>query len=89
VLNTSYASQIARDWNTRGGGIGYVLRFKSGERLPHQIPSADRRFASSSRLLGPAEELETFNQHIVGSIEVIAEYRPIERQLAASALRRR
>jgi hypothetical protein len=27
VLNAEYATQIARDWNTKDGGIGYVLRF--------------------------------------------------------------
>ncbi len=27
VLNESYATQIARDWNTKDGGIGYVVRF--------------------------------------------------------------
>jgi hypothetical protein len=28
VLNREYATQIARDWNTRDGGIGFVLRFE-------------------------------------------------------------
>jgi hypothetical protein len=28
VLNKEYAIQIARDWNTRGSGTGYVLRFQ-------------------------------------------------------------
>ena len=28
VLNESYATQIAREWNTRDGGTGYVLRFQ-------------------------------------------------------------
>jgi hypothetical protein len=28
VLNEPYATQIARDWNTKDGGTGYVLRFK-------------------------------------------------------------
>ena len=27
VMNEEYATQIARDWNTRDGGTGYVLRF--------------------------------------------------------------
>ncbi|MGA3046394.1 MAG: hypothetical protein ABSD67_07200 [Terracidiphilus sp.] len=27
VLNEDYATQIARDWNTRDGGTGSVLRF--------------------------------------------------------------
>ncbi len=28
VLNEAYATQIARDWNTKDGGGGYVLRFR-------------------------------------------------------------
>jgi hypothetical protein len=28
VLNEVYATQIARDWNTKDGGTGYVLRFQ-------------------------------------------------------------
>ncbi|MBW8869962.1 MAG: hypothetical protein JF563_04185 [Acidobacteriales bacterium] len=27
VLEENYATQIAREWNTRDGGTGYVLRF--------------------------------------------------------------
>jgi hypothetical protein len=27
VLNEEYATQIARDWNVKASGIGYVLRF--------------------------------------------------------------
>ena len=27
VTNEAYATQIARDWNTKDGGTGYVLRF--------------------------------------------------------------
>jgi hypothetical protein len=28
VMNEEYATQIARDWNTKHGGTGYVLRFR-------------------------------------------------------------
>ena len=28
VLNEVYATQIARNWNTKDGGTGYVLRFQ-------------------------------------------------------------
>jgi len=28
VLDAEYAIQIARDWNTRGGGKGFVVRFQ-------------------------------------------------------------
>ena len=28
VMNEKYARQIARDWNARDGGVGYVARFR-------------------------------------------------------------
>jgi hypothetical protein len=40
VLNEEYATQIARDWNTKdkaSGYTGYVLRFSGSLRIPAQI----------------------------------------------------
>ena len=75
VLNETYATQIARDWNTRDGGVGYVLRFcvetEYLNRFPVQIAGAREH----KEYWIPAEELQEFNRHIVGTIEVIAEYR--------------
>jgi len=78
VTNFEYAEQIARDWNStdvRHAHVGYVTRFK--------VPSATLA-AYAPQQVGaklhteywvPAEELERFNDAIIGTIEVVAEYR--------------
>jgi hypothetical protein len=75
VLNEEYATQIARDWNTRDGGIGYVLKFEvdSAYLAKFQVQTAGARVHQEYWI--PAEELDEFNRNIVGSIEVIGEYR--------------
>jgi hypothetical protein len=79
VVDEAYATQIARDWNTRdaaSGYVGYVTRFAVDAaflaRYPVQV-AGDRRHREHWI---PAEELADFNRHIVGVIEVIAEHRP-------------
>lgn len=78
VLEEDYATQIARDWNTRDGGTGYVLRFEvENEYLSRfAIQTAGSRVHREYWI--PAEELEEFNRHIVGTIHVVAEYRCAE-----------
>jgi hypothetical protein len=74
VLNKDYAMQIARDWNVPASGSGYVTRFEINASFAARYP---RRIAGSSiheELWVPAEELDEFNNHIVGQIEVIAEF---------------
>ena len=75
VLNEEYATQIARDWNTRDGGCGYVLRFQveSGYLDRFQVQQAGARTHREYWI--PAEELEEFNRRIVGPIELIAEFK--------------
>lgn len=78
VLNEEYATRIARDWNTKdpaSGYVGYVLRFvvKADylrEFEPHRVGGA-----GIDELWVPAERLEEFNDHIVGTIDVVSEYR--------------
>lgn len=79
VLNEEYAVEIARDWNTKdepSGFVGYVLRFEVQDafvaRYPVQVVGARRH----QELWVPAEELADFNEHIVGPIVVIHEFRP-------------
>ena len=74
VLNEEYATEIARDWNVKASGAGFVTRFevekKYLERYPVQTVGAGRH----QELWVPAEELEEFNRHIVGLIEVVARF---------------
>jgi hypothetical protein len=78
VLSEDYATRIARDWNTKdeaNGGVGYVLRFEVDRNY---LADYDVHEAGGQALLEywiPADELESFNDHITGPIEVVAEYR--------------
>ena len=75
VLNEEYATQIARDWNTRDGGVGYVLRFQIETEYLNRFPIQTAGARMHQEYWIPAEELTEFNQHIVGTIEVISKYR--------------
>jgi len=81
VLNEEYAIKIARDWNTKdpnSGHVGYVLRFSvHGEYIARFEPQVvgDRECVE---YWIPAEDLDEFNDNIVGRIEVIHEFRPPE-----------
>jgi hypothetical protein len=78
VLNERYATEIARDWNTRdaaSGGVGYVTRFRvRAEALaPYPVQVAGAAYHQEYWI--PAAELERFNAALVGPIEVIATFR--------------
>jgi hypothetical protein len=75
VLNREYATQIARDWNTRDGGIGFVLRFDVDTEYLKQFPVQTAGSRIHQEYWIPADELDEFNRHIVGPIEVMAEFR--------------
>jgi hypothetical protein len=71
VLEEQYAIQIARDWNTRDGGKGFVLRFQvESEYLSrYEVQTVGAR--CHRELWVPAEDLAEFNRHIVDPIEVV------------------
>jgi len=77
VLNEEYATQIARDWNAKGNEdkIGYVTRFhvQTEYLKKYEVQVVGGREHEEYWI--PAEGLDEFNRHIVGRIEVIAEYR--------------
>ena len=79
VLNVEYATQIARDWNVKdpqSGYVGYVLRFEvdAGFLTKYQVHQVGD--AQHCEYWIPAVELGSFNDQIVGLIEVMAEFRP-------------
>lgn len=79
VLTEEYAVRIARDWNTRdeaSGFVGYVTRFAVDADFGARYPVQDAGGSGFQELWVPAEELEEFNSHLVGPIEVISEFRP-------------
>lgn len=79
VMNEEYATQIARDWNTKdpvSGFVGYVLRFQVEKAFLSRYPIRTVGGTLHRELWVPSEELEEFNRHIVGHIEVAGEFRP-------------
>jgi hypothetical protein len=75
VLNEEYATQIARDWNTKASGVGYALRFAVRRKFLDKYEVHVVGCAVHQEYWIPAEELPQFNANIIGEIEVIAEYR--------------
>ena len=78
VLNEEYATQIARDWNTKdaaSGYAGYVTRFavRSDFLAAYRVETVGARMHQEYWI--PAEEMDAFNAAIVGPIEVISEFR--------------
>jgi hypothetical protein len=76
VLNEEYATAIARDWNVKQSGAGFVTRFRVPSAVLERYPVQTVGARHHQELWVPAEELETFNDQINGLIEVIAEYHP-------------
>lgn len=75
VLNEEYARQIARDWNVKDSGAGYVTRFAIRKDFLAKYPVQKVGSSIHQELWIPAEELAAMNQNIVGLIEVIAEFK--------------
>ncbi len=78
VLAKDYACQIARDWNTKdevNGNVGYVTRFEVDKAYLEKFTVQNVGGHNHNELWVPAEELETFNRHIIGEIEVIETFR--------------
>ena len=74
VLNEDYAARIARDWNVKASGVGYVTRFEVDKDY---LDRYDIQQAGGQTILEywiPADDLDEFNNHIVGLIEVVAEF---------------
>nr|WP_238992874.1 hypothetical protein [Jiangella aurantiaca] len=75
VLNEEYAIKIARDWNVPASGAGYVTRFAIDAGFAARYPVRQAGGQTILELWVPAEQLEEFNDHIIGEIEVVHEFR--------------
>lgn len=75
VLNEEYAHKIARDWNVKQSGSGYVTRFHVNARFIGRYAVQRVGNALHEEYWIPAEDLPLFNANIVGPIEIIAEYK--------------
>ena len=74
VLNQPYAEEIAGKWNTKdpdSGYKGYITRFEVDDEYISAFPVQTVGASYHQELWIPAEELETFNRHILGKIEIV------------------
>ena len=78
VVTEEYAVYIAEKWNTKDPNsdfVGYVLKFQIDQEYISQYEIQKVGGKESLEYWIPAEELDNFNSHIVGPIEVIHEFR--------------
>ena len=75
VLNEDYATRIASDWNVKASGVGYVTKFAVRKSYLDRYPVHPAGGDTILEYWIPAEELEAFNDNIVGLIEVVSEFR--------------
>ena len=75
VLNEDYAVRIARDWNVKASGVGYVTRFDVRRDYLAQYEVQQVGGETILEYWIPAERLDEFNDNIVGAIEVVHTFR--------------
>jgi hypothetical protein len=71
VTNQEYATQIARDWNVKASGAGFVTRFDVDSVYLGRFRVQTVGGSLHTEYWIPAEQLAEFNANIVGLIEVI------------------
>ena len=71
VTSEAYAVKIARDWNVPASGSGFVTQFdiRSDFLARYQVQFAGGKEHCEYWI--PAEDLDAFNDAIVGLIEVV------------------
>ena len=76
VLNKKYACEIAEKWNVKDTSDhkGYVTQFEVNDEYCSQFEIHTVGRSYHQELWIPAEKLENFNQHIIGTIKVIDEF---------------
>ncbi len=80
VTNEGYATQIARDWNTKDGDkTGYVTRFKVRRSYLERFQKKIVGGREHEEYWIPAEALQEFNTNIIGLIELVATYTEADR----------
>lgn len=79
VLNEKYASEIAQRWNTKDSleslNVGYVTKFEVDNEFISKYEVHQVGDTYHLEYWIPSEDLEEFNNHIIGKIEVIKCYR--------------
>ena len=74
VLSEEYATKIARDWNVRASGKGYVTRFRVTKEFLGNYEVHEAGGKAHLEYWIPADDLPRFNAALIGEIEVVAEF---------------
>jgi len=74
VTTEDYAVKIARDWNVRDSGSGFVTRFAVLAAFLSRYAVQDAGGSAHREYWIPAEDLPAFNTAIIGSIEVVRRF---------------
>lgn len=75
VCNKAYAEAIAKNWNVKDSGEGYVVEFYIAASY---IAAYDRHIVGGKEheeYWIPAEDLETFNNNIIGKIRLVSSFK--------------
>jgi len=72
VMNADYAVQISTQWNVPAYGKSYVLEFDVDKDFLGRYEVQNVGGVLHDELWVPAEELEIFNDHIIGEIRTHA-----------------
>jgi len=75
VTNEAYATQIARDWNVKASGAGFVTKFGVDAYYLSRYRAQQVGGAIHTEYWIPSENLPEFNRNIVRTITVTAEFR--------------
>lgn len=78
VMNQEYASQITVEWNLPSYKNGFVTKFEVDSDYLSKFKVEKVGLDHFLELWVPSEDLEEFNDHIIGKIEVVEAYSSIK-----------
>ncbi len=74
VTTEAYAVKIARDWNVKASGIGYVTEFEVETSYLDNFSVEDAGGREHQEYWIPADQLPAFNGAIVGKIRITKQF---------------
>jgi hypothetical protein len=74
VLSEDYAVKIARDWNVPASGSGFVTRFEVQRSFLDNYSVHQAGGSAHLEYWIPAEDMDAFNEAIVGEIRIVTEF---------------
>lgn len=74
MTNREYATQIARDWNVKASGSGFVTRFSVAASYLSRFPVQTVGSSVHTEYWIPAEAYGEFSANIVALIEVVEQF---------------